>query len=74
MGKIPSGLKITYNLKPVFIGCGEGGSKLINYCSGYMYIRDKFLDGFLVKSEVVTQRGIGGLRELSGMTSLKWVS
>ena len=61
MRKIPSGFKITGNLKPGFIGCGERDdfcSILIHYRSGY--IRDKLLNGFLAHSEVVTQLGIGG--------------
>ena len=59
--KIPSGFKITCNLKPAFIGCGEGDdfcSILIHYRSGH--IRDKLLDGFLAHSEVVRQLGRGG--------------
>ncbi|XP_030834470.1 putative nuclease HARBI1, partial [Strongylocentrotus purpuratus] len=59
--KIPSGFKITCNLKPAFIGCGELDdfcSILIHYRSGY--IRDKLLDGFLAHSEVERQLGIGG--------------
>ena len=61
VGKIPSGFKITCNLKPTFIGFWEGDdfcSKFIHYRSGY--IRDKLLDGFLANSEVVTQLDIGG--------------
>ena len=85
VGKIPSGFKSTCNLKPAFIGCGEGDdfcSILIHYRSGN--IRDKLLDGFLAHLEVVTQLGIGGPSgemtqedaqlETRGMAFLKWVS